>query len=84
MAFEWGLLPLVGIGAVILGWIEFKLHPLIGIITQIVSFLVVLFVFLAAIGTGDFTGWLMGNIFLLYITVIALGLAIGNTIAEVF
>lgn len=84
MAFEWGLLPIAGILAVIIGWVEFKLHPFVGIVTQVVSFLVVLFVFLAGIGTGDFMGWLTGNIFMLYITIIALGLAIGNTIAEVF
>lgn len=84
MAFTWGLLPIAGIAAVIIGWLEFKMHPMVGIITQIVSFLVVLFVFLSAIGSGDFMGWLTSNIFILYVTVIALGLAIGNTIAEVF
>ena len=80
----WTLLFIVGIIAVILGYIEFKTHPLVGIITQVVSFLVVLFVFLAGIGAGDFMGWLTGNIFMLWVVVIALGLGIGNTIAEVF
>lgn len=84
MAFNWSLLSIAGIVAVILGWYEFKIHPMVGIITQVVSFLVVLFVFLAAIGSGDFMGWLTGNVFVLWVTVIALGLAIGNTIAEVF
>ena len=82
--WEWSLLLIVGLVAVVLGYIEFKLHPLVGIITQIVSFLVLLFVFLAGIGVGDFMGWLTGNTFVLWITVIALGLAIGNTTAEVF
>ena len=81
---EWSLLLIAGLIAVILGYIEFKVHPFVGIVTQIVSFLVVLFVFLAGIGVGDFMGWLTGNVFVLWITVIALGLAIGNTIAEVF
>ena len=80
----WSLLLIAGLIAVILGYIEFKVHPFVGIVTQIVSFLVVLFVFLAGIGVGDFMGWLIGNVFVLWITVIALGLAIGNTIAEVF
>ena len=80
----WSLLLIAGLIAVILGYIEFKVHPFVGIVTQIVSFLVVLFVFLAGIGVGDFMGWLTGNVFVLWITVIALGLAIGNTIAEVF
>lgn len=79
----WSLLLIVGIIAVVLGYIEFKLHPFVGIITQIVSFLVVLFVFLAGIGVGDFIGWLTSNVFMLWVTVIALGLGIGNTIAEV-
>ena len=78
------LLLIVGIIAIILGYIEFKTHPLVGIITQVISFLVVLFVFLAGIGVGDFMGWLTSNVFMLWVTVIALGLAIGNTIAEVF
>ena len=81
---SWSLLLIAGLIAVILGYIEFKVHPFVGIVTQIVSFLVVLFVFLAGIGVGDFMGWLTGNVFVLWITVIALGLAIGNTIAEVF
>ena len=80
----WSLLLIAGLIAVILGYIEFKVHPFVGNVTQIVSFLVVLFVFLAGIGVGDFMGWLIGNVFVLWITVIALGLAIGNTIAEVF
>jgi len=79
----WSLLLIVGIIAVVLGYIEFKLHPFVGIITQIVSFLVVLFVFLSGIGVGDFMGWLTGNVFMLWVVVIALGLGIGNTIAEV-
>lgn len=84
MVFEWSLLLIVGIIAVILGYIEFKTHPLVGIITQVVGFLVVLFVFLAGIGVGDFMGWLTSNVFMLWVVVIALGLGIGNTIAEVF
>ena len=80
----WSLLLIAGIIAIVLGYIEFKLHPFVGIVTQIVSFLVVLFVFLSGVGVGDFIGWLTGNVFMLWVTVIALGLAIGNTIAEVF
>ena len=79
----WSLLLIAGLIAVILGYIEFKVHPFVGIVTQIVSFLVVLFVFLAGIGVGDFMGWLTSNVFMLWVTVIALGLGIGNTIAEV-
>ena len=81
--WEWSLLLIVGIIAVVLGYIEFKFHPFVGIITQIVSFLVVLFVFLSGIGAGDFMGWLTGNVFILWVVVTALGLGIGNTIAEV-
>jgi len=81
--WEWSLLLIVGIIAVVLGYIEFKFHPFVGIITQIVSFLVVLFVFLSGIGVGDFMGWLTGNVFILWVVVTALGLGIGNTIAEV-
>jgi len=79
----WSLLLIAGIIAIVLGYIEFKLHPFVGIVTQIVSFLVVLFVFLSGVGVGDFIGWLTGNVFMLWVTVIALGLGIGNTIAEV-
>ena len=84
LVLEWSLLLIAGIIAVVLGYIEFKTHPLVGIITQVISFLVVLFIFLSGIGVGDFMGWLTGNVFMLWVTVIALGLGIGNTIAEVF
>ena len=77
------LLAGVGIVAVILGWIEFKLHPFVGIATQIISTLILLAVFIGALGYGaGFLAFFTANIFLLYVTVIALGLVIGNAVAE--
>jgi len=79
------LLNGTGIIAVILGWMEFKLHPLVGIITQVIAGLIVLAVFIAALGYGaGFLAFFTANLFLTYVTVIALGLFIGNVLAELF
>lgn len=72
-----------GVAAVILGWIEFKLHPIVGIVTQVVAGLIALAVFISALGYGGgFLAFWTANLFLTYITVISLGLFIGNAVAE--
>lgn len=78
-----GMLLVVGIVALILGYIEFKLHPLVGVATQIFSLLVLVAVFIGAVGYGGgFLAFFTMNTFLTYVTVIALGLVIGNAVAE--
>ena len=78
-----GILLIVGILAVIIGFIEFKFHPIVGIVTQIISLLVLLAVFIFALGYGSgFLAFFTMNAFLAYVTVIALGLTIGNAVAE--
>lgn len=78
------ILLVVGILALVLGYMEFKFHPMVGILTQVVAFLILLGVFIGAVGYGGgFLAFFTGSMILTYITVIALGLAIGNGIAEV-
>ena len=84
MPFEIGILLIVGVIAIVLGYMEFKFHPLVGVVTQIVAFLVLLGVFLSAINAPSFVNWFTANAFMTYVTIIALGLAIGNSAAEVF
>lgn len=79
-----GILLIVGITALILGYMEFKFHPFVGIVTQIVSFLILLGIFINVLSYGgDFLEFFTANVFITYITIIALGLTLGNVVAEV-